>query len=294
VVCLADTGHFGRAAEICHITQPAFSRSIQSVEEEFGLQLFDRGAATVTPTDAGRFMLQGARKLLFDSRCLERDMALYRDRVIGDLAFGVGPHPTDIVVPTLVTELRTQYPAIKVRVEVNNTSHLLDRLRTEKIDFLLSNFGHVDEGDDLTVSRLAKLATSAYVRPGHPLLAVKDLKASMIPAYGFGTISMDEDTRMQLRKGAGVVDDRASRLALECDDIDLLKHIGAITDTVIGCADYAAAPDVQSGRLVRLPLTDVPARHAEVALVFLKGRTLSPVASFAVKRLTQIIGQTLA
>ena len=43
LVCLADQRNFGRAAVLCHLTQSAFSRSIQAAEEELGLQLFDRG-----------------------------------------------------------------------------------------------------------------------------------------------------------------------------------------------------------------------------------------------------------
>ena len=48
VVALADARHFGRAAEQCHLSQPAFSRSILAAEDELGLLLFNRGTAEVT------------------------------------------------------------------------------------------------------------------------------------------------------------------------------------------------------------------------------------------------------
>lgn len=99
LVALADTRNFGRAAIQCHLTQSAFSRSIQAAEEEYGLQLFDRGPLEVTCTDAGAFVVERARKLLFENRCLERDVSLYRERQIGDLAFGVGPFPAATLVP---------------------------------------------------------------------------------------------------------------------------------------------------------------------------------------------------
>src|SRR5574337_443604 len=88
VVALADEGHFGRAAERVHLSQPAFSRSIQAIESDLGLRLFDRGTDGAKPTPAGGFLIERARRLLFDARCLQRDAALYRDSKLGDTAFG--------------------------------------------------------------------------------------------------------------------------------------------------------------------------------------------------------------
>lgn len=117
LVALADTRNFGRAALQCHLSQPAFSRSIQAAEEELGLQLFDRGSLEVRCTDAGAFVVERARKLVFDSRCLERDVSLYRERLIGDLAIGVGPYPAATLVPALLIDMRQRFPGVNVRVE---------------------------------------------------------------------------------------------------------------------------------------------------------------------------------
>lgn len=65
VVALADTLHFARAAEQVHLSQPAFSRSIQAVEDDLGIRLFDRETGDVRPTPAGAFVIKRARQLLF-------------------------------------------------------------------------------------------------------------------------------------------------------------------------------------------------------------------------------------
>ena len=79
VVALGDTLHFARAAEAAHLSQPAFSRSIQAIESDLGIRLFDRDVGDVRPTPAGEFVIARARKLLFEARCLQRDVDLYRD-----------------------------------------------------------------------------------------------------------------------------------------------------------------------------------------------------------------------
>ena len=58
LVALADERNFSRAAERVHLSQPAFSRSVQSAEAELGLQLFDRGSLEVSCTSAGNFVIE--------------------------------------------------------------------------------------------------------------------------------------------------------------------------------------------------------------------------------------------
>jgi DNA-binding transcriptional LysR family regulator len=166
LVVLADTRNFGRAAVRCHLSQSAFSRSIQAAEEELGLQLFDRGTLDVACTDAGAFVVERARKLLYENRCLERDVSMYRERLIGDLSFGVGPYPAATLVPTLLTEIRTRFPGVKVRVEVNNADYLAAHLRAEELDFYMADVRNVAAAADLKVTPVAHLKWCCRVWPG--------------------------------------------------------------------------------------------------------------------------------
>ena len=106
LVALADELHFARAAERVHLSQAAFSRSIQSIEQDLGMRLFDREAGPVKATPAGEFVIERARRLLFDARSLQRDAALYRDSQLGDTAFGAGPYPAATIMPTVLSTLR--------------------------------------------------------------------------------------------------------------------------------------------------------------------------------------------
>ena len=162
VVALADARHFGRAAEQCHLSQPAFSRSILAAEDELGLLLFIRGTAEVTCTDAGAFVVERARKLLFDSRCLERDVSLYRERKIGDIAFGVGPYPAATVLQSLLCDLRTHYAGIHIYVDVNKAPYLTEHLRNETLDFFIASLAFVPTDPDLVIAPLGKLYAGSW------------------------------------------------------------------------------------------------------------------------------------
>lgn len=296
LVTLADTRNFGRAATQCHLTQSAFSRSIQAAEEELGLQLFDRGTVEATCTDAGAFVVERARKLLFENRCLERDVSLYRERLIGDLAFGVGPFPAATLVPALLTDIRTRYPGVCVRVEVNNADNLAAHLRAEDLDFYMADIRNVVAADDLAVTRVARLSGGFYVRTGHPLLTGKKVMAASLVPFGFASVRVPREVLLALGAIVGLPPGKSLPLSVECDDLSLLKSLAMTTDTVIGCADAGSVHDVRAGHLVRLSIEDMPTLFSDMAIVSLKGRSYSLMAQFAVEgivRQAQAMPQTV-
>lgn len=293
LVALADARNFGRAALQCHLSQPAFSRSIQAAEEELGLKLFDRGTVEVRCTDAGAFVVQRARKLVFDSRCLERDVSLYRERLVGDVAFGVGPYPAATMVPPLLTELRQRFPGVNTRVEVNNAKYLAEHLRAEELDFYVADLRNVPTAVDVAFTRIGRLSAGLYVRAGHPLLALSEVRASALLPYGVASVRLPEAIRLFLASLMGLATGTQLPLAVECDDLNLLKSVALSTDTVLACTDAGAVQEVVAARLVRLEVIDLPPMYSDMGVVSLKGRSYSPMAQFAVEFLTRL-GQTQA
>src|SRR4051812_32324002 len=93
-----------QASERVHLSQPAFSRSIQAAEEELGMQLFDRSGAQVACTPAGAFVIERAGRVLLESRRLERDVHLFSAGKIGEVSFGAGPMATAALLPALMTD----------------------------------------------------------------------------------------------------------------------------------------------------------------------------------------------
>ncbi len=282
LVVLADLKNFCRAAEKCHLSQSAFSRSVQAAEEELGLQLFDRGPLEVRCTDAGEFVVARARKLVFESRCLDRDVSLYRERLIGDLALGVGPFPAATMIPSLLTDLRTRFSGVKVRVEVNNASYLAEHLRAEELDFYIADRRNIDATSDFDVTLIGRLSGGFYVRSGHPLLSSPTVNGPDLMPYGLASVRVPEVILRLLAPVMGFPDGTLLPLALECDDLNLLKTVAMNTDTVLACADTATTQEVETAKLFRLVVAGLPPMFSDMGVVSLKGRSFSPMAQFAV------------
>jgi DNA-binding transcriptional LysR family regulator len=288
LVALADTRNFGRAAELCHLSQSAFSRSIQAAEDELSLQLFVRGTLEVRCTPAGEFVLERARKLLFESRCLERDLSLYRERLIGELAFGLGPYPALTIAPELLTDLRTRFPQVNVRVEVNNAKYLVAHLRAEELDFYLADMRNVPEAADLEFTPLGLLEAGFFVRTGHPLLAQPQASGADVLHYGLASVQLHDSVLRLLGSMMGLPDGTRISLTLECDDLSLLKKVTVETDTVLACPLAGAQDAVAAQSLVRITVAGVPTLGSDLGVVALKGRSLSPLARYAVDWLTHV------
>lgn len=287
LVALANTSNFGRAAQECNLSPSAFSRSIQAAEEELGLVLFDRDPIEVKCTTAGAFVVERARRVLMEQNSLERDVSLFRDRAIGDLAVGAGPYPAASLMPCLLVHIRQQFPKVNIHVEVNRPEYLLKRLRSEELDFYVADLRFSAGERGLVVQRLGLSSVGFFVRPGHPLLSATELCPEQVFRYGIATVYLPPAARQMVAPifvGAGA---KEVTLSLECNDLHLLKLITMETDTVLSCPEVGATKELADGTLVQLPMTGIPNLYAEVGIISLEGRTLSPMAHLAIEHLVE-------
>lgn len=294
LVAVADARNFARAAERVHLSQPALSRSIQAAEAELGITLFDRGPLDVRPTPAGAFVIERARKLLFDSRCMERDIDLYRKKLIGDLAMGVGPFPASTMLPELIPEFRKSFPEVHVRIEVNNWLHLAQHLRDEELDFFIADIRDVPAGPDLDIKLLARQYGGFYVRAGHPLLDRTGLRPLDVAPFGVATVRLPAAIRTALAQLLGLAPGSSVPLALECDDVQLLKRATLNSDTVLAIAHAAVREEVDAGKFTLLTIKNLPPLHSEMGVVSLRGRSHSPIATVMIERLQSMALQLSA
>ncbi|MEY4737522.1 MAG: hypothetical protein RL302_1841 [Pseudomonadota bacterium] len=285
IVALADAQSFLQAAAQSNISQSAFSRSIQAAELELGLKLFNRDSPDIQCTEAGHFVVQRARKLLISSRGLERDLALYREMSIGDLSIGVGYFVAPTLVASLLTEMRTNFTNINLRVDVNDELQLQQRLRLEEFEFYLGDLEAITQQSDLDILTIGKLFAGFYVRPGHPLLESKSVKREDLIPYGVAGTRSSIGLIERLLNAVGLPQETLSSHKLVSDDLNLLKLVVMDTDTVLLCSDAGVAEAVATDRLARLDVPQISMTIANLGIVSLKGRKFSIAATYAINYL---------
>lgn len=137
LVALARERHFGRAAESCHVSQPTLSVAVKKVEEELGVQLFERSATEVKITSVGHDIVEQAEKVLLEAAQIPEIAASGKDPLIGPLKAGViytiGPY----LLPRLIPLMRHHAPRMPLVIRENFTSILLDQLKKGELDVVI-------------------------------------------------------------------------------------------------------------------------------------------------------------
>ena len=122
LIALSETGHFGKAAEMCFITQPSLSAAISDLEELLGAQLVERNKRQVLITPLGHDIVQRARSIITDVEELAALAHASSAPLTGPLRLGVIPTIGPYLLPDLMAELRSAFPDLQsdlTRVDLN-------------------------------------------------------------------------------------------------------------------------------------------------------------------------------
>ncbi|KFB10826.1 LysR family transcriptional regulator [Nitratireductor basaltis] len=131
---LADTLHFGRAAENAGVTQPALSSQIAEMEQQLGVRLFERGSGRVILTDDAQRIKPRIERILAEVRELEQS-ARRREAVLeGRFRLGLIPTVAPYLLPILLPALKTRFPDLRLEVREAVTQTLVDELNSGSLD----------------------------------------------------------------------------------------------------------------------------------------------------------------
>ena len=136
-VALAETGHFGRAAEASFVSQSAFSNAIREFETLLDAQLVDRTNRNVTITALGQQIAVQARLCLQDINALVEMAGGQQQPLTGELRLGVIPTIAPFILPKALPRLRKAYPDLKLYLIEDQTQRVVERMMDGELDVLL-------------------------------------------------------------------------------------------------------------------------------------------------------------
>ncbi|MCI8510408.1 MAG: LysR family transcriptional regulator [Lachnospiraceae bacterium] len=234
-IAAAEEMNFTRASKRLYISQPSLSNHIAKLEEELGVELFDRNPP-ITLTEAGRSLLHHARRMVEVKKEAELELQDIKDFRSAELTIGVTHIRGTYMLPPLLMRFREAFPRVRVKLMEGTTDEIKEALYRGKVDLTI---GYLD--DDMDTSRIQ----SEYLQAEEILLIVGDhilreyfsereqreiLKSSRLP---LGTFACCPFIKMKMPSWIGSMFERICRaegitpeVVLETQNITTMISLG--------------------------------------------------------------------
>nr|WP_316641971.1 LysR family transcriptional regulator [uncultured Roseateles sp.] len=270
---VAELGNFRRAAEAVHISQPAFSRRIEKLEQALGAKLLERTTRRVSLTAVGRDFARKVQQLLddLDTTLLGiRGIAATR---LSEVTIACVPSTVYYYLSRVIVRYRESYPKIRLRVFDAGANEVLNAVARGEADFGLNFIG--SQEPDIDFHPLLEERFVAACRRDHPLARKRSVSWTELAAYDFIAVAKSSGNRLLL-------DQALAGLPGRPESVYEAQHVTTLLGLVEAGLGVAAVPSLaMPGKdhplLVSVPLQDpVVTRH--VGLIRRKSRTLSPAA----------------
>jgi DNA-binding transcriptional LysR family regulator len=257
----AESLSFSEAARHLHFTQPAVSHDIKALEQDLGVELFQRSGAGIQLTEAGRLLIPWAKKLMRDSIALQDMMASLQESVVGDLRIACSTTTGRYILPLLAARFHSRHPGVKVTILVCALEGVVPRLKEGEVN--LGVISREAGGDELERQEFFTDHIILIAPADHPWAFGQAVKPADLTETPFIMREANSGTRQVMLTELGKYD-------ISLDDLDIFLEIGnaeAIVETVAGgygvsfVSRTAAAYALQQGRVAEVPVAGMDLRR---------------------------------
>ncbi len=254
-LAVAETRHFGRAAERLNLTQPPLSRAIAGLERDLGVALFERHPREVRLTRAGEQLRRDTGLVLDAAETATRNARLAARGEMGEVRLGFMMHATHTVVPELARRFRDRHPAIELRLRETLPNRLVEDVAAGRVDagilFPIAPLPGI-ETRTLFSDRLCAALPADHPLARHPVVTRDDLRGVPLIVVPFETAPALR-TAVEAYCGAvGVRPDIAMEVQLQQTIVSLVAE-----DLGVGLVPGSMMKLAMPGVVYR-PLDDAP------------------------------------
>ncbi|WNQ14223.1 selenium metabolism-associated LysR family transcriptional regulator [Paenibacillus aurantius] len=195
---VAEKGSFSSAAQALHMTQPAVTMQIQSLEDHFGTKMFLRSTKKIELTEAGRTLLPYAKRSMDLMIETEREMSRYTHMLEGRLQLGASLTVGEYILPRLLGPFNKEFPHISVSMKVINTTQIVEEILSHQLNFGLveAPVSHPDFHVEAVLNDELKLILPA----GHELLKKEAITIDDALQYPFILREQGSGTRSVMQE----------------------------------------------------------------------------------------------
>jgi len=252
---VAQLGNFAVAARQAHITQPALSNSIRTLEERLGIQLFDRSERPVRLTAVGRDLLNRVESLLVEAGNLEKEVGYLVQGMAGELRIGMTAQSSGSMGGKILGVWQTANPAMSADVTVADTPVLLELLRTEKLDLMIGDARDLPvSSSELDMSPIPQEDGRAFCRVGHPVLAKHKIEFSDLLTYRFAGAHLSNELLESLTERFNLGDPGSIEFGVKSDNIAILRDAVAHSNLILLSTRGCVRNEIAAGLIAELPI----------------------------------------
>ncbi len=257
-----EHGGFGRASEAIHLTQPALTRSIQTLERNVGAKLINRQRGGLVLTEVGELLLEHTGRLNNAERELQRRINMIQGLEMGELRIGVGMFAAAGLIGPAIGLLNQHHPKIKVRVTVAPYHEMPERVLNGDLDIILMERSMLTDRDQFEIETLSPHPMALVCRIGHPLQAMKKVGLREMLSFPLAAPKLPpalaEDFQRRLLATMPDLAQQARDLpAVECDSWRILLDVILHSDAVAMLPLFTIEQELRSGQLYSPPPFDI-------------------------------------
>jgi DNA-binding transcriptional LysR family regulator len=251
---VAESGHLTRAAERLHLSQPALSAQIKALEDELGVQLFERGPAGMTLTAAGKRLLPEAAKVLADAASLHGKARAMEGEVVGHVRVGTLSDPGFIRLADFLAQATARFPLVEIELRHEVSGAAFEKVRDGALEasFYYGDLTHPAVGTVPLREIAYRVAAPAAWRAKVLRAAWADIAA--LPWLMAPSISTHRvlATRLFTERGS------APTTLIEADNEAVIRSLVASGLGIALVREDLAKEGEAAGELVILPETRLP------------------------------------
>lgn len=291
-VLVAEEGSFLRAAERANITQPALSNSIRGLEESLGVQLFERQQRPAKITPTGQDLLRSARKLLFEARNLDQEVANLKTGQAGHLRVGFVPNFASNLGGSIVSDWLGKSGTTSIEVVTGANERLLASLKAEELDLIVCDPNGVADPTNLEFLDMPSLPGACFCRAGHPILQIERPTGRDLKRYRLATVSITPELLHRVAGALGLEREADTLLTVTCSNVLLLQDLIVQSDTILMGLRPSLRLALTSGMVREIPF-DLNL-SSTWSITTLQGKTLHPAARHLIASIQKVAAEELA
>ena len=253
LVALAETRHFGRAAERCHVSQPTLSAQLRKLEGFLGVPLVERQPRRIGLTAAGEAVVERARRMLRDADDIRSLARASQDPLGGQLKVGLIPTLGPYLLPRVSPKIAKALPKLSLLLHEYQTAPLVERTLAGELDLAILALPAETEG--LATRPLFDEPFLVAMPERHRLAARKRVKAADL-----------EGEKLLLLEEGHCLRDQA---------LEVCAHVGTEEQAFRGTSLETLRQMVAAG----LGLTLLPGLSADGPFASTRGLAVRPFAS---------------